>query len=266
MLALIFKYYVHKHIHISTCLVLFYLYQAETSSYAPDHSYVYFLFFSVITVYNIHAIPRGEAWLDYIKSSPILFIGLLGFSTSFIFLSSQVQFAMFPLGFVTALYILPVFPKRRKLRDFPFIKIFILSLVLTFMVVTLPGWIHNMDNMVLLMMTSSRFLFFFALCLLFDIKDFEKDQRFGVQTFATYFSLRKLKFLGIFLSIILFVNEIYLANHFIIDIENMAAMTLAIFAIALYFSRITYKSRTTLFSFLCDGIIALPFFTEFLIH
>ena len=214
----------------------------------------------------MHAIPRGKPWLAHIKTSPILQLGMVGLGISFIFLTPQQQVVMLPLGVLTLLYIAPVFTQKRKLRDFPFVKIFILSLVLALIVVVLPAWLHHTNTMVLIFMTVSRFIFFFALCLLFDIRDFEKDKRSGIKTLATHYSLRTLKISGIFLAIILMIFEVYLANHFIIDLENMIAMIIASLAILIYFSGITVKTRTTLFSFLCDGIIALPFLIDYLIH
>ena len=107
-------------------------------------------------------------------------------------------FPKIPLGFilpvflVSILYSLPVIPyggKRIPLRDVPFLKVFLVALVWSALTVALPLLVsgESLSSSYNLLLLLRRFLFIFALTLLFDIRDSRKDRLAGTVTFPGRF-------------------------------------------------------------------------------
>lgn len=253
----LFHYYVDKHIHIALSMVLFYWFQCKVYDVFAQWPYTIFLFFSIIFAYNVHDIPRNASTIK--KVSIPLIVSLLGSFISFFWLPFSLAKYIIPIGVITLLYTYAILPGKKKLRDIPYIKIFILSGVLSFMSTIVPFVSSGKPMVVVLLMFTSRFIFFFLLCMLFDIRDTEKDQTHGVTTLGTNVSHSVLKWFGVFLIIILTFFEIYFANSFISDLPELVAMVFSALSILPFLFPLRSHPRTTRFSFLCDGVIALPY-------
>lgn len=82
---------------------------------------------------------------------------------------------------LSILYSLPILPGPRRLRDFGIAKILVLTGVWTLVTAYLPA-IGQLDPETLWILLVRRFLFMFALCIAFDVRDHVGDARDGVRT------------------------------------------------------------------------------------
>jgi len=233
------------------------MFQGYVYNVDVNTSFAVFLFFSIVFAYNVHDIPRKDKSLP--KDSLPLYLGFSGSFISLFWLPFSFMKYLIPVAVITLLYTYSFLPANKKLRDLPYVKIFILSGVLSFMSTVAPFINASIDTFVMSLMFLSRFIFFFILCLLFDIRDVEKDREHGVTTLATGLSEFALKNASIFFIAVLVLSEVYLANHFITDVDVMMSMIISSLAVLPFFFPLQSSPRTTLFSFSCDGVIALPF-------
>ncbi len=97
---------------------------------------------------------------------------------------------------VSLAYVMPVFQGRR-LRDFPYVKIFLIASAWSFVTVGFPAirsaWLLTVPA---LLMLTERFFFVFALTLPFDIRDVHVDAETEVQTLPRRLGLCKTRWLA----------------------------------------------------------------------
>jgi 4-hydroxybenzoate polyprenyltransferase len=72
--------------------------------------------------------------------------------------------------------------KRRKIKDYGFLKIVTLSLLWTLVTVWFPVNTMHVDNWLFFLVFIKRFIFMFVLCLLFDLRDIEIDREERINT------------------------------------------------------------------------------------
>ena len=97
---------------------------------------------------------------------------------------------------LTGAYVLPIF-KQKRLRDFPFIKIFLIALVWTWL--TLVLLINQQISTFILAIIIERILFFIAITIPFDIRDVEVDKTIQVKTLIHKLGINRAKYLALFL-------------------------------------------------------------------
>ena len=118
------------------------------------------------------------------------------------FISFNTIFMFAVLFGVVLSYSLPVFPGRhyRKLRDLPYIKVFLISVVVSTITVSVPilefsGW-HALIEIKHLMLLPERFLFIVAITLPFDIRDMQDDSKFHLRTIPVQFGISVTKWIS----------------------------------------------------------------------
>ncbi|GAA4310878.1 UbiA family prenyltransferase [Nibribacter koreensis] len=109
---------------------------------------------------------------------------------------------MLHLMVVAGLYSIPVLPDREgyiPLRDIPFLKVFLIAYVWSAITVQLPQMEAGRDLFAAdsLILFVRRFLFIFALTLVFDIRDLNKDRMTGTVTFPGKWGVAKTKRLAL---------------------------------------------------------------------
>jgi 4-hydroxybenzoate polyprenyltransferase len=97
------------------------------------------------------------------------------------------------LGAVSFLYSFPFLPvgKKRRIKDYGFLKIVTLSLLWTLVTVWFPVNTMPVDNTLFLLVFVKRFLFMFILCLLFDLRDIEIDRNEKINTLPVMLGKRQ---------------------------------------------------------------------------
>lgn len=93
-------------------------------------------------------------------------------------------------------YAIPLFPKKKRLRDFSYIKIFLIAFSWGWVTVIMPSLeLHLFPNVPAIVMFLERCCFVFAIALPFDIRDLAIDKADGVQTFPGKMGVKNAKWL-----------------------------------------------------------------------
>jgi len=159
----------------------------------------WFIFGSSLVVYNIHHVIRkpvpgqSSSWLQISSSwnvvlafAGVLLCGILAFR-----LNRQVLLACVVLSVFSFAYSVPMLPfiHRKRLKDFGWIKIWILTGVWTIVTAVLPMlyWHRSMTDFPFEILI--RFVLMFVLCLAFDIRDVQADEDAGIHTLPSKIGL-----------------------------------------------------------------------------
>lgn len=195
------KSYLYSNIHIGLCAGFFaiqYTNAFEENTSLSTIAYFGFISCATITLYCVHRfigyqalLRRGEISGRYvdiesiIPSYPML-IMFFGVSTIYFAWSigiSQLYGIVVPIG-LSALYVLPILPGRKRLRDLPYIKIFIIALNW----VWFATWHLKVDSYQLyFLMVIEATCYMLAITIPFDIRDKAIDEADSVKTLVTHF-------------------------------------------------------------------------------
>jgi 4-hydroxybenzoate polyprenyltransferase len=190
--------------------------------------YTTFIFFSTFLLYNFHTITFRLDYSggpkDFIHSFLRLEPGrlrLAGYTlifllviVNFFLLPAVVRFLIVPVTLVSLLYSIPLAGIRTKirLREILFLKTPLLALVWSLSTVMIPmaeAGIPPGDKPVLIQ-TIARFLFIFALCIPFEIRDLNYDRGKNIRTIPVVYGAQATRLLGV-----LIITAEILINHFL---------------------------------------------------
>lgn len=166
---------------------------------SPLHSLV---LGSTLFVYNAHylfkksdeVISDRYAWSQHYKIWHYLFLFLGGAlcAVSLFFLSWKILVACIVLGLLSFAYSLPMLPfkDKRRIKDFGWVKILVLTGVWTIVTSILPMlyWEKEMADFPFEILI--RFVFMFTLCVAFDIRDMQTDIEAGIVTLPNLIGLK----------------------------------------------------------------------------
>ena len=188
-----------------------------------------FVFASTLALYGLHRIigiqkvkpfsQQGRyATISQFKNHILFYTGL-GFLFTVYFLSqfsTQTIAFLFVPSLLSIAYVVPLFSKKRRLRDFHFIKIFMVAIVWAWVTVLLPI-IHTKTPISSnhLLLFTERMLFIFAITLPFDIRDLEIDQHTKVTTIPKKIGISKSIYLSLVcLALMILISSYLFAIHF----------------------------------------------------
>jgi len=108
---------------------------------------------------------------------------------------------MVMLGIVAFVYSFPILPfkNKKRIKDFGLLKILTLALLWTLVTVWFPVHELNVNELSFHLIFLRRFVFIFLLCLLFDIRDREVDDKENISTIAVRLGTEKSYMLCFFL-------------------------------------------------------------------
>jgi 4-hydroxybenzoate polyprenyltransferase len=177
-----------------------------------------FIFCSTCLLYNVHRLAslqhtptphnsrlamaaqhRRASQIMVALSAPLAFICYAG-------LPSILQWLLVLPIFLSIAYALPVLPRRHRLRDLPYLKIFVLASVWTWMTTYLPLLPWNAPAWTIV---AERFCFIFAIALAFDIRDHAADARTGVSTLPLLLGIKNTKLLAVALLLLCITAAAY---------------------------------------------------------
>lgn len=178
------------------------------------------VFFSTWFIYALHRlvswrklnasldIPRFQIignYQSHIKIYAVLAAILA--AICFFYLEQRTQWALLLPALLSLGYVLPFIGKRQlRLRDLPFIKIFLIAGVWSYVTVLLPlleAGIHLQMNGIrsithlILPSFLERALFIFIITLPFDLRDWKLDQHHAVKTVPTALGPKRTIYLGL---------------------------------------------------------------------
>ncbi|MBE2290492.1 MAG: UbiA family prenyltransferase [Chitinophagaceae bacterium] len=148
------------------------------------------IFGATLTVYNLPRLlprPYGQKRLTQ-PLRPLyfvlFFVGLALLLPAATNLNTNVMFTGTALAAFALAYYLPSLPlpQKKRLRDFGLVKIFVLTSVWTIATAVLPMLYLNEPIAHYPFEVLLRFVFVFALCILFDIRDIETDSTRNIRT------------------------------------------------------------------------------------
>lgn len=204
-------------IFIATCAVAFCM-ETNVLLGLPlnPFSFYCFVFGATLVQYNLHylvktvAVENSErlSWSVRNKNShfTVLIAGITLILFSFFSFHLKHFFILGCLGGISFLYSFPFLPfgKRRRIKDYGFMKIMTITLLWTLVTVWFP--VNNMpyDRTLYWFIFAKRFVFMFVLCLLFDIRDINVDRKEKINTLAVVLG-RKRSYLLSYLALVLFL-------------------------------------------------------------
>lgn len=154
-----------------------------------------FIFFSTLFIYAMHrvigfsiidrTIPNRRLEIITAFQSHILIyaaIAAIGLFVSAYFINLQTLLLIIPAAFISVLYISPLF-KKRRLRDLPHIKIFLIALVWSWITTCVPLIEEtSFSGIQIGIIGLEKFLFVLTITLPFDIRDMQVDDLNRIQT------------------------------------------------------------------------------------
>ena len=180
-------------------------------------SFYCFVFGATLVQYNLHysmkkvAVKNSERLSWTLRNKNLHFIllitGCLLILFSFFSFHLQHFLILGVLGCIAFLYSFPFLPfgKKKRIKDYGYIKIITLSLLWTLVTVWLPVSNLSVNAGLFAFVFVKRFVFMFILCLLFDIRDIEIDDKENIKTLAVMLGKKKSYALSYYL-LVLFVG------------------------------------------------------------
>lgn len=253
--------------------------------YLLDHHYTwsapypFFVFFGTLFIYSIHRIigfTRLERTdpnrrisiiirfqLHIITYSVIAFIGML--VTSTLVSSVVIELLMFP-GLLALLYVSPILKNRKRIRDFPYVKLFLVGLVWTWVCVVIPIKDMNiyMTNQHWLIIVE-KCLFIIAITIPFDIRDLHIDQLHQIKTIPVILGPKNSKIVSLILLLLAWICMSF--NYLLQDLNFgiWSALSISYFFSMVVVRIINQGSHDYYFSGILDGTILLQFLLILLI-
>lgn len=247
---MILRTLINSNIYISLAAVLFTIETQIQLGMSPQwHPYLFLIFFATLCEYNVHrfitVIAHKEALNSekhkWVKDNLIAFYALVilsvaGFIVTAFMAKIEVLITLAPIAALTLLYSIPVYGNKKsifRLREIPYLKIFIISFTWSATTVLLPliktG--QNYDTTHVILMLIERFVFVFAITIPFDIRDMEADRAAGTKTIPLLLGEKRSMLISytcilIFLAISLF--------HYSILNQGFIAMAMVISAISTF--------------------------------
>ncbi|HET7818843.1 MAG TPA: UbiA family prenyltransferase [Bacteroidia bacterium] len=247
------------------------------------HPYLFIIFFATLFEYNLHRLvtylTNKEALNankhKWVRENPRLFlcstiVSVVGFIIAILMAKKEVVIALLPVAILTFFYSVPFAWKSDRtirLRDLPFLKIFIISFVWSYCTILLPVTYSNIafDRLHLFLMLMERFLFIFAITIPFDIRDIEVDKQNRLKTLPLILGVKNswlLSYilLSLFLLIAIFHYTIY-NNGIILISFVISALTTYFFLSLNKFKKLTYYHYGILDgTMFLQGILVLFFY------
>ena len=190
----IFYFFINTNIFISLAAVSLTLETQIQLGMRPQfHPYLLLLFFATLFDYNLHRLITVLTNKEALKSDKhkwvqqhltlfylLVAFSVVGFLWTLLYADTKVLITLAPIAVLTLFYSLPVFKNKKsifRLREIPFLKIFLISFVWSAATIFLPiiqsGYSFAKEPV--LLMLAERFLFVFAITIPFDIRDMTVD-------------------------------------------------------------------------------------------
>lgn len=268
MLKKAFDFFVFTSLFIACCAVLM-VYQASLLFRLQlPHSLYLFVFFGSVCSYNFHwylTPPDVSALSDKLRwnlsnKTLHLLLSATGFAgaAACAFLLVQNWFWLALTGLLTFLYSAPMIPHPAfmRLRRIAVAKTIYLAMAWTQVTALLPlvispGPLQPVHTWYLV----NRFLFLYAICIVFDRRDVESDRKAGIKSLVTYLSSRGVDRL-FWCTLVLFAGTTVILCRWMPVAD---VVILAFPSLLLAFLHLPAKQSKSdyLYYFLLDGLMAL---------
>lgn len=194
-----------------------------------DWVYPAFLFSGTVAQYSMHrliSLHKHKAdqlsarflQIQQLEIGLWIIMALGSINTVFLFLSfdqSTQAFLIAPM-LISLLYVLPLW-KGKRLRDIPFIKLFLIAIAWTLL--TSPGMGLHIGlgiNVSIAIQIPERLLFLLAITIPFDIRDLLLDQQMPVKTFPAFLGnkgSKSLALIALMASFVIVFLQVYMGYY-----------------------------------------------------
>jgi len=265
----ILNFYLYSSLHIGLCCVLLYLFSMQRFGLEVEHSYAVFLLSSTIFTYSIHRIigmnkvkkfeHQGRfAVISKFRNHIITYAIFGGLTCTYLYVGFSLMRMqlLFLAGVVSILYTLPIFGKSMRLRDFSFIKIFLIAIVWSVVTESIPLYESGINGNLIFLLFLERVAFFVAITIPFDIRDIEVDRTNKVKTLPSVLGRKNSIYIALGLLVYCVGSQLYLYPTILGT--GAAVLTYLFTAIAILFIKNRTIANDYYFSGLMDGTIMLP--------
>ena len=184
-------------------------------------------------------------------------VGLIGAVFLFFGLSTMQQALLIIPGLISLAYIIPFSRKGKRLRDFPFIKIFLIAFTWAWVTVIVPLW--EIRNVGIWWLFFERFFFILAITLPFDIRDLSLDKVQKTKTLPSLIGVEKTKRLSfLMLGISIILGIIYLIS-FSLQYAVVNGYILAGLYTFFFINKVEEEANDYLFTGWLDGTMIIQF-------
>lgn len=187
---------------------------------------VFFATWFIYAVHRIVALQKVKAFqsagrylvISTFKKHIVIYalVAAIGGFICFWWVSRSVQVSLIIPAFISLAYVFPVFKGKLRIRDFNYVKIFLIALVWAWVTVLLPAleW-GRLGEVSTWLMATERFIFIFAITLPFDIRDLKIDADSQVKTIPGTIGIRRTKYLAYWcLLLMLFLSFVNVQMNF----------------------------------------------------
>ena len=183
--------------HIALCALALYASSTILTHDPFIWNYGLFIFSGTWLVYSLHRIVGIKKVSDLIVDNRFQLIRKYRFHLvvyaiiaavlcllNFRVLRYEVKLSLIIPSILSLLYVLPLFLKSKRLRDYNYIKIFLVALCWAWLCGFIPAQVAGIYGLELGLFTAEKALFIFAITLPFDFRDLTIDKTAGVKTLA----------------------------------------------------------------------------------
>jgi len=266
------NFYLYSSFHIGLCSVYLYLFTISRFDLKLDLKYLLFTLSSTVFVYSIHRLiginkvkkfaHKGRFAIIEKFRSHILIYAIISFGgCCYLFFNfdwSRIVIIS-GAGVVSVLYTIPVFGKSMRLRDFSFVKIFIIAVVWSYVTGYVPMYEQGLPLGPILIYFIEVIFFFIAITIPFDIRDYYVDAANKVGTIPTLVGKKRSILISLLLLLITLLMDIYMTYQYGFEMNGL----ICIFFTCLITARIVYvvkdKESDYYFSGLLDTSIMFPY-------
>lgn len=260
----------YSNIFVAICASILVLgYYAVDSSVSIDYSYIIIVFLSTVSIYSFHrwfsfSPEKSKVFNirnEFIrKTRPflLLYSVLTGTTALAIFILSR-KYAVctaIPPVVLSTLYLIP-FYKNKRLRDFSYIKIYIVSAVWAWIAVIFPAENSSWELWEKLTLSGGQFFLVFGLILPQDYRDRQKDSADSMRSYAHKFSLSQLKKTGIYSFLISITLQLLLVFHQTIHLHFAAGYLIGVLLAILLTLKYSGNEHDYFYTGLIDGILLI---------
>lgn len=259
------NFILHSNLFVMAVVTSLLLYTYVSAGIPIYWHYLFFVAGGTLGMYSFHRLvgallfvqppkPPRFLWVEKHSWSVVLILGIA--CAMLVYSLSQLIFTAFlwyslPALALSVAYIVPLrmAGKKFRLRDIPFVKVFVIGATVTWLVYILP--LHLAQFSVDQYKAIWVFVFVIALTLPFDMRDKEVDAKAGLKTFATVLGFR---FTQTLVVVLLLACSAWSCFHdFGFQELFMAPLLSMPFIFMLH-----PKSSELYFSFAIEGCLALP--------
>ncbi len=189
------RFLIHTNMLVSLAAVFLTLQTQVQLGMKPQlYPYLFIIFSASFLAYNIQAVVTmvdgRHQTTDIFPKQKIqnrrlqeitLIISIAVFFGAIVLAKQKIIATLVPLSILTLCYSFPMLKTKRaffRLREVPFLKIFLIALIWSLVTVLLPT-LHASDDVnrkQLVLMLGERFLLIFAIAIPFDVRDMKTDE------------------------------------------------------------------------------------------